>query len=93
MNTQFVPSTENKVDDLIYKTPIEGLLFIEHAKFDDERGYYSELAHVPEIERLVGHEFKIKQLNLSHSKQHVVRGIHAENWNRYRLSRHPSPGG
>lgn len=90
MITAFTPSAENKVGEYVYQTPIKGLLFLEHKRFDDDRGFYAELAHIPEVEQVVGHEFKIKQINLSHSKQNVIRGFHAENWNKLLTVTHGS---
>lgn len=78
----FAPSKENKIDSYIYKMPIEGLWYVEHKLFDDNRGFYSELGRIPEIEAVRGEHFQIQQLNLSHSKKHVIRGFHAENWNK-----------
>lgn len=82
MSTTFTPSENNKVSDLIHETPIKGLFYLAHKRFDDDRGFYAELSHVPEVESVVGMEFKVKQLNLSHSKSNVIRGFHAENWNK-----------
>lgn len=80
--TTFVPSSNNQVSEFVYQMPIEGLLYVKHKRFDDDRGFYAELNRVPEIEAIIGKPFCTKQLNLSHSKQHVTRGFHAENWNK-----------
>jgi dTDP-4-dehydrorhamnose 3,5-epimerase len=77
---EFTPTPENQVDEYVYQTPIEGLIFIKHKQFDDHRGFYSEVARIPEIEDQTGKSFTVKQLNFSHSKQNVARGFHAENW-------------
>lgn len=78
----FKPSPATQVAEFIYKTPIEGLLYIQHKRFDDNRGYYAELDRIPEIEHVLRRDFKVKQINLSHSQQNVIRGVHAENWNK-----------
>lgn len=78
----FQPTSENQIDEYVYRTPIEGLLYIQHKRFNDERGFYAELDRVPEIEKALQLDFKVKQLNLSNSNQNVIRGIHAENWNK-----------
>lgn len=78
----FQPSSENQVDEYLYQTPIDGLIYIEHKRFDDDRGFYAELSRVPELEQLTGISFCVQQFNLSRSKQHVARGFHAENWNK-----------
>lgn len=78
----FSPSSSNQVSEYLYQMPIQGLLYIKHKRFDDERGFYSELNRVPEIEAATGKPFLVKQMNMSHSKSNVCRGLHAENWNK-----------
>lgn len=78
----FTPTKDNQLDTYVYKTPFAGLLYIEHKRFEDDRGFYAELDRVPEIEKALGISFTIKQINLSHSNANVIRGIHAENWNK-----------
>lgn len=82
MNTTFQPTSENKILGDIHSTSIDGLFFIAHKHFPDERGFYSELARTPEIDELTREIFAIKQLNQSRSNTNVTRGIHAENWNK-----------
>ncbi|MCA9370185.1 MAG: dTDP-4-dehydrorhamnose 3,5-epimerase family protein [Pseudomonadales bacterium] len=82
MTHSFFPTPSNQVDEYIYQTPITGLWYIAGKRFDDERGFYAELFRTPELDRLLETPFTPKQTNLSHSKQHVIRGIHAENWNK-----------
>lgn len=79
---RFTPSDSNQIDTYVYQMPIEGLFFIEHKLFSDNRGFYSELSRIPEIDKQIDKPFAIKQLNLSHSKKNVIRGFHAENWNK-----------
>lgn len=78
----FVPSEKNQLSEFIYQMPLDGLLFIKHKRFEDDRGFYSELNRIPEIEDVLGITFDVKQLNLSHSNDKVTRGFHAENWNK-----------
>jgi dTDP-4-dehydrorhamnose 3,5-epimerase len=82
----FEPTEESLIETdtkkSIHATPIDGLYFLEPSRFDDERGFYAELSRLPEIEVVTDEPFQIKQLNLSHSKQDVIRGLHAENWNK-----------
>lgn len=78
----FIPSEKNQVDQFIYKTQLEGLLYISAKKFSDDRGFYAEIARIPEIEALNQLSFSVKQINISHSKKNVARGFHAENWNK-----------
>lgn len=82
VHTSFEPKPENQLSEFVYQTPIKGLLYIKIKKFADNRGFYSELARMPEIEKELQKGFIPKQINLSHSKQNVIRGLHAENWNK-----------
>jgi dTDP-4-dehydrorhamnose 3,5-epimerase-like enzyme len=78
----FIPTEENKISPTIHKTSIDGLFYIPHKTFLDDRGFYSELCRIPEIEELTKDNFVVKQLNQSRSNQNVTRGIHAESWNK-----------
>jgi len=78
----FSPTQENKVNPTIHKTSINGLFYIPHKSFPDERGFYSELARIPEIEDVADNKFNIKQINQSRSNENIARGIHAEDWNK-----------
>ena len=78
----YQPHPDSQISEYIYRTPIAGLLFLEHKRFNDNRGFYAELVRLPELEKASGINFVIQQLNLSHSKSNVVRGFHAENWNK-----------
>jgi dTDP-4-dehydrorhamnose 3,5-epimerase len=78
----FTPSSENQVGEYLYQMPLEGLLYIAHKRADDQRGFYSELDRLPEIESYLGLDFHIRQINLSHSNPNVIRGFHTENWNK-----------
>lgn len=66
----------------IKKTSIEGLLILERHNHPDERGFFREVFHLDELEQVLGAEFKIVQMNHSESKPRVIRGLHAENWNK-----------
>lgn len=79
---KFVADPKLKVSEFVYKTDIPGLYFIEHKTFEDERGFYSELYRIPEIDALNSLQFAVKQVNLSLSHTNVIRGFHAENWNK-----------
>jgi dTDP-4-dehydrorhamnose 3,5-epimerase len=82
MNTTFKPTEENKINNSVYKTAIDGLFYIPHKYNPDDRGFYSELARTPEIDELTGNIFTPKQFNQSRSNTNVIRGIHAEDWNK-----------
>lgn len=66
----------------IKTTAIQGLLILERVIFSDERGFFRELFHKDELEKMAGFEFNGVQMNHSHSLPGVVRGIHAEKWNK-----------
>lgn len=70
---------ENK---LVQTTGIPGLLILDHPTFADERGFFRELFHLNELEAVAGIKFNLAQCNHSMSKQNVIRGLHAENWNK-----------
>lgn len=80
--TLFQPSPNQKKSEFIYETGITGLWFLAHKKFSDDRGFYAELSRIPEVEEVFGAPFKTQQLNLSYSETNVVRGFHAEQWNK-----------
>ncbi len=63
-------------------TSIPGLLVLERPQFADERGFFREIFHLNEIEEELNIEFKGVQMNHAFSKPGVIRGIHAENWNK-----------
>jgi dTDP-4-dehydrorhamnose 3,5-epimerase len=49
---------------------IDGLRRIPLRRFDDERGWFSELARASDLPK------PIRQVNLSRSRQGVIRGLH-----------------
>lgn len=80
---QFLPDPKLKVGEYVYKTAIPGLYYVEPKKFDDERGFYAELCRTPEIDEINDSEFVVKQVNLALSHKNVIRGFHAEAWNKF----------
>lgn len=66
----------------IKTTTLKGLLILERPTFEDERGFFREVFHMNELNEALGWEFKPIQWNHSRSKQKVLRGQHAENWNK-----------
>lgn len=66
----------------IKKTSIPGLLILERPVFEDERGFFREIFHMDELEIELGFEFKPVQMNHSRSMPGVLRGLHAEQWNK-----------
>ena len=75
--------TENQIAKGIFKTSIDGLFFVEKSFHEDERGFFSEIGRIPEIEAVTGQTFIVKQINHARSIKNVVRGIHAEGWNKF----------
>lgn len=66
----------------IRTTSIPGLLILERPILSDERGFFRELFHKDELEKIIGLKFDGVQMNHSHSLPGVIRGIHAEEWNK-----------
>lgn len=78
----FSPNSENQIAPSVHKTSIAGLYYMPHKVFSDDRGFYKETARIPEIESVIGKPFSIQQLNQSRSQTNVIRGFHAESWNK-----------
>ena len=72
-----------KMGNGMFKTAIDGLFFVEKSFHEDDRGFFSEIGRIPEIEAVTGQPFVIKQINHARSNKNVVRGIHAEGWNKF----------
>ena len=62
----------------IYRTPINGVLFLANRVFEDPRGSFLMSARTTQLEKALGREVNIVQTNLSYSREGVIRGIHAE---------------
>ncbi len=73
---------KNHMDKYIKTTSISGLFVLERPVFTDERGFFKEVFHLDELQRALDFEFKPVQWNHSKSKPGVLRGQHAENWNK-----------
>jgi len=58
------------------KSKVEGAWLIDPVRHGDERGWFQEWFKKSEVERQIGFTFEPVQLNISHSKRGVVRGIH-----------------
>ncbi|MBU0572439.1 dTDP-4-dehydrorhamnose 3,5-epimerase family protein [Patescibacteria group bacterium] len=66
----------------IKKTSIDGLLIIERPIFKDGRGFFKEIFRLDALEEQIGKKFHFKQANHTFSKPGVIRGLHAEGWNK-----------
>jgi dTDP-4-dehydrorhamnose 3,5-epimerase len=59
---------------------IDGLWIFERPAHCDERGFFREAFRTVELEEATGRRVEFVQLNHSRSKRRVLRGLHAENW-------------
>ena len=60
----------------ITRTTLPGVLLIEPRTFEDARGWFLESFNARQFETAVGANVPFVQDNLSHSKRHVLRGLH-----------------
>ena len=59
---------------------IDGLFIIERDTFEDSRGFFRETFRMNELAEALGHTPVLVQENHSRSRKGVLRGLHAENW-------------
>jgi dTDP-4-dehydrorhamnose 3,5-epimerase len=59
---------------------IDGLFIIERDTFEDFRGFFRETFRMSELAEALGHVPTFVQENHSRSRKGVLRGLHAENW-------------
>lgn len=78
----YQPLPELEVQPGIFKTAIGGLYYLAYSFAADGRGFFAEVGHSHKIEAVTGRPFKIAQINHSRSQANVVRGLHAEGWNK-----------
>lgn len=64
------------------KTRIDGLLVVQWTTFEDERGFFRQTYQIREIEEALGREVVLRQGNHSRSVPGVLRGFHAEPWDK-----------
>lgn len=83
MTHNYTIQESNHMEGNVYKTSIDGLLYYDRKLLGDDRGFFSEAAHIPVIQKISGIEFSVKQVNHARSQKNVVRGIHAEDWNKF----------
>jgi len=77
------PTDQLKISENFYKTSLPGLFYFQAKKYNDERGFFSEIVKLSELEQAIGKPFPVKQVNLARSVQNTVRGMHAEGWNKF----------
>ncbi len=66
----------------VFQTSIDGLFYLQHKKFLDERGFFSDITGLKNLSQVTGKVMEVKQINIAHSQTNVVRGLHAEGWNK-----------
>lgn len=64
----------------IQTTEIPDVLLYERPTFPDERGFFREVIELRDFEKVLGKEIRITQSNHSQSIPKVIRGFHAEPW-------------
>ncbi|HSW88027.1 MAG TPA: dTDP-4-dehydrorhamnose 3,5-epimerase family protein [Candidatus Saccharimonadales bacterium] len=67
---------------MITTTEIPGLLVYERQTFADDRGFFREALEKRDIETVFGKKIDIVQWNHSRSLPGVIRGFHAEPWDK-----------
>lgn len=63
-------------------TSIDGLLFVRWDTHGDERGFFRQTYQVRELRDALGREPVLRQGNHSRSAASVLRGFHAEPWDK-----------
>jgi dTDP-4-dehydrorhamnose 3,5-epimerase len=66
----------------VEQTDIEGLLVVRWDTHADERGFFRQTYQVRELAEALGREVVLRQGNHSHSVPGVLRGFHAEPWDK-----------
>jgi dTDP-4-dehydrorhamnose 3,5-epimerase len=67
---------------MISTTEIPGLLVYERPTFADNRGFFREPLEKKDLETVFGKKIEITQWNHSQSLPQVIRGFHAEPWDK-----------
>lgn len=63
-------------------TRIAGMLIVRWPTFDDQRGFFRQTHQVRELEEALGRPVHLVQSNHARSRPGVVRGFHAEPWDK-----------
>jgi len=66
----------------VERTDIDGLLVVRWPTHSDERGFFRQTYQVEELTDALGREPVLRQGNHSHSVPGVLRGFHAEPWDK-----------
>jgi len=68
-------------NEYLIKTKLDGLLLIDRPIRNDNRGFFREAVRMSDLSD-VGINFAPVQVNHSLSEPHVIRALHAEQWNK-----------
>lgn len=63
-------------------TSIDGLVVVDWPTYRDDRGFFRQTYQVAEISEALGREVALRQGNHSRSRPGVLRGFHAEPWDK-----------
>ncbi|MFA9446888.1 dTDP-4-dehydrorhamnose 3,5-epimerase family protein [Egicoccus sp. AB-alg6-2] len=66
----------------VQRTAIEGLLVLRFEPATDERGFFRQAFQLGELEDALGREVRLRQGNHARSAPGVIRGFHAEPWDK-----------
>lgn len=66
----------------VTKFAIKDVLQINSPTFPDDRGFFKEILKIREIEKAIGKNFIVKQVNHARSEKGILRGIHFAPWNK-----------
>jgi dTDP-4-dehydrorhamnose 3,5-epimerase len=66
----------------VERTSIEGLLVVRSETFTDERGFFRQTHVLSELEEALGRPVRFVQGNHARSRPGVIRGFHAEPWDK-----------
>jgi dTDP-4-dehydrorhamnose 3,5-epimerase len=66
----------------IETTPLEGLLVVRWETHGDDRGFFRQTYRTDELAEALGREVTLRQGNHSRSQPGVLRGFHAEPWDK-----------
>jgi len=66
----------------IERTSIDGLLLLRWPTHEDARGFFRQAHQIGELEAAIGREIRWRQSNHARSVPGVLRGFHAEPWDK-----------
>lgn len=66
----------------VSKTDMDGLLVVTWDTHEDDRGFFRQTYQLGELEQTLGRDVSFVQGNHSRSEANVLRGFHAEPWDK-----------